>query len=74
MRQKRHGCGHRIWRNWVWNGLEWFWRYMDDEEDSPTVGDRISHCRTCGEYLSPDVLLTEEAYLDSLDEAPPASE
>ena len=70
---KRHGCGHRIWLEFEWTGFGNSPFYSDDEEESPTVGERILDCPTCGECLSLDVLLTENAYLDSLDDAPPAA-
>lgn len=69
---KRHGCGHRIWVEFAWTGHRHAPVYRDNDEESPTVGEYVSHCPTCAEYLSMNVLLTENAYLDSLDDTPPA--
>ena len=71
---KWHGCGHRIWVEFRWTGFRYAPVYRDNEEESPTVGEYTAHCPTCGEFLSMDVLLSEDAYLDSLDDIQPAGE
>jgi len=71
---KRHGCGHRIWVEFDWTGHRYAPMYRDNEEEGPTAGKHIMYCPTCGEFLTEDVLLADDAYLDSLDDASPAHE
>ncbi len=59
----RHGCGHRIWLVYRWTGIRYRPEYRDEEEESPTAGEYITHCPTCGEFLSTDDLLAENTYL-----------
>ena len=49
-------CGYQLWLTYRWNGLASVPIYADNEEDSATVGETITHCPGCGEQLRPEAV------------------
>jgi len=54
-------CGHPFWVQRRWNGLEYVPVYRDGREESATVGQEVTHCPTCGEWLAGENGHQEEA-------------
>jgi len=51
-------CGHRIAVDSFWNGLRHVPYFIDNEEESHSFGQNVSHCPSCGDLLTLDALLS----------------
>lgn len=49
-------CGHELWLDTLWNGIVTRPIILDNGDDSPTAGEEVMHCPTCGERLNPNEL------------------
>lgn len=47
---------HRLWGELWWGTPQWRWVFFDDDKRSPTYGEDVSHCPSCGRVLTRKVL------------------
>jgi hypothetical protein len=56
--------GGDLWGEFWWVGREYKWVFFDDDNDSETFAEQVTHCPGCGRLLDRKTLKATSAFVN----------